>query len=370
MRILRILHVVTRSQRRGAELVALELAGELRLLGHGNDVLALFPGFDGRVDPELPALTRRKRTGPVARLEAAARLRPHLRRLAPDIVLAHGGTAAAVVALVRPRPGPRAVWQRILPFPRSIRGRVSRAGWRWVARRMDAAVALTADLAAELRDLGFTGPIWQIPNFRRPDRFEAIDRTEARARLHGALGLGTEAPLVGFVGHLVEQKRPEVAVAVLRDVHARGVPAHLVVAGDGPRRAALAAAARDAGLLDYVHLLGERRDVEWVLGGVDVLVLTSGSEGLPGILLEAAFSGCPVVSFAVGGIREMLGDDEAGMVVPDLDVAGMAGRVVDVLASQALQSRITAAARHRARRFTTPEAAERYLEHFRELTPG
>ena len=56
---MRILHLVTRSQRRGAELVAVELARGLDALGHTNQVLALGLGFDGSEDVDLPPLTRR-----------------------------------------------------------------------------------------------------------------------------------------------------------------------------------------------------------------------------------------------------------------------------------------------------------------------
>ena len=58
---MRILHLVTRSQRRGAELVAVELARGLDALGHTNQVLALGLGFDGSEDVDLPPLTRRVR---------------------------------------------------------------------------------------------------------------------------------------------------------------------------------------------------------------------------------------------------------------------------------------------------------------------
>ena len=59
----RILHLVTRSQRRGAELVAVELARGLDALGHTNEVLALGLGFDGSEDVDLPPLTRRSDGG-------------------------------------------------------------------------------------------------------------------------------------------------------------------------------------------------------------------------------------------------------------------------------------------------------------------
>ena len=138
--------------------------------------------------------------------------------------------------LVRRRGRPLVVWQRILGFPPRSGGRRRRLRWRAVVRRIDAAVALTPDLGDELRRLGFDGPVWAIPNFRVPEPFVAVDRKIAGAALRAELGVDDGVGLVGLVGHLIEQKRPDRALDVLRAIHALGEPAHLVVAGDGPLR--------------------------------------------------------------------------------------------------------------------------------------
>lgn len=269
-------------------------------------------------------------------LGAARRLRGHERDTASDVLVAHGGTAAAVAALAAParrRRGPLVVWQRILPFPPGRPRGLARRAWRWVARRMDAAVALDAGLAAELDALGFRGPIWTIPNFRQPDRFVTVDRHDAGARLRAELGVARDVPLVGFVAHLIEQKRPERAIDALARLRALGAGAHLVVAGDGPLRGAVERAAAAAGLEDVVHLLGERRDVEYVLGGVDVTIVTSDAEGTPGVVIEALMTGCPVVSFPVGGVPALLEATGAGAVVASSDVDALAQKAAELLHS-------------------------------------
>ena len=113
-----------------------------------------------------------------------------------------------------------------------------------MCRRLDAAVALAPEMEHELRALGFTGPVWTIPNFRDPERFVAVDRAAASTQLRAELGLSPEPALLGLVGHLIEQKRPERAARRLARVHAIGADAHLVVAGTGPLETAFVAAAR------------------------------------------------------------------------------------------------------------------------------
>src|SRR5689334_9834086 len=123
---MRILHLVTRSQRRGAELVAVELARGLDALGHTNQVLALGLGFDGGEDVDLRPLTRRVDGGLRALWLGAWALRKQLKRDPVDIVMAHGGRAVEAAVLVRRRGRPLVVWQRILGFPPGI--------WRPVSR--------------------------------------------------------------------------------------------------------------------------------------------------------------------------------------------------------------------------------------------
>ena len=58
-----------------------------------------------------------------------------------------------------------------------------------MCRRLDAAVALAPEMEHELRALGFTGPVWTIPNFRDPERFVAVDRAAASKQLRAELAL-------------------------------------------------------------------------------------------------------------------------------------------------------------------------------------
>ena len=140
-------------------------------------------------------------------------------------------------------------------------------------RGVDIAVALTEDLESEMRRLGFRRPVWLIPNSRRPERFIGLDRSAATATLRAEVGAAPGVPLIGFVGHLVRQKRPERALAVAAELRAMNRPAHLVIVGDGPMRAALEAEVTSRELQDLVTFLGHRPDVEAVLGGVEVALL-------------------------------------------------------------------------------------------------
>ena len=366
-RALRIVHLVTRSHRRGAEVFAQELAAASEAAGDEHDVHAIVLAVDGNEVPGLPPLVRTSRLGVRAYLQGSWRLRRILASEPADVVLAHGGWAALVVAFAVPSSSALRVWQRILGLPLEGWGRLRRGAWRMVARRFDGVVALTAGMEEEMRALGYEGPVWPIGNARDPKRFIAVDRVTASMALREEIGLGPDIPLLGFVGHLVDQKHPELAVEVLAEVRRQGHPAHLVMAGDGPRRAALQQRVDQHGLSEAVTLLGHRDDPELIFGGIDLVLITSRAEGIPGVAIEAQMSGCPVVTFLLGAVGDVVEDGVSGVVVPCADPLVMATSVVSLLADPPRLQAMSLASAPRAAGFTTTATAALYAAKFNEL---
>ena len=361
---MRILHVVGTSRRRGAETFALELAAALDARGHDDSLVALGPGPDGGSDPDLPALTSNHRIRPVATTDAVLRLRRHLDRAVVDVVLAHGAASARAAVIARRRDGPLLVWKRISP---GAWRPVQRRWWRAIARRVDAVVALTPQIKDEMRGLGYSGPVWVIRNARHPDRFVTVDRASEGVRLRRQIGIADDTPLLGFVGNLSREKRAERTLDVLARVLAQDQAAHLVVAGDGPLRAAFEQEVSARGLEGHVSSLGHRTDVERLFGGVDLLLLTSDVEGIPGVAIEAQMSGCPVVTFPTGGVREAVEDGVTGVVLDRPDTALMADEVLRLLRCPERRERLGGDGRRRADAFSTDRVADEYSARLDDL---
>jgi glycosyltransferase involved in cell wall biosynthesis len=109
-----------------------------------------------------------------------------------------------------------------------------------------------------------------------------------------------------------------------------------------------------------VVFLGDRRDIPEVLASMDVAVLTSASESLSNVLLEAMAAGLPVVAYRVGGNAELV-NDERGELLPAGDEEGFASAVLRLLASPAMRLQLGQNGRRFAQEsFSLPSILARY----------
>ena len=121
--------------------------------------------------------------------------------------------------------------------------------------------------------------------------------------------------LVGTVGRLNPVKDQSTLLRAFSRVHGGMADTALVLVGDGTLREALEAEAVALGIADAVRFLGDRGDVDVLLPGFDVFVLSSRSEGYSMALLEACAAGLPIIATDVGGNREIVRDGVNGRVV-------------------------------------------------------
>jgi len=112
-----------------------------------------------------------------------------------------------------------------------------------------------------------------------------------------------------------------------------------LLAGDGPLRQELEREARDLGLADSVRFLGDCRDVAAVHASMDVAVLTSDSESLSNVILEAMAAGLPVVAYRGGGNPELI-DEQRGALVAAGDESEFADTVLRLLSQPALREQL------------------------------
>jgi glycosyltransferase involved in cell wall biosynthesis len=343
-----LLHVVTDTDRRGAQVFAAELGRELADGGAVVRTVALTAGRHGGLPLDV--------LGP-SRLHPTT-LRSLRREMRDAVTVGFGSTTLPACTLTGRRPF---VYRSIGEIGRWATSRTQRA-WVGVAlRRASGVIALWEGAADDLsRAFGIDrSRIHVIPRGVPSGRFP-VPTPAQRQAARGALGVGDE-PVVLGVGALAPEKRLDLAIEAVAALP--GV--HLVLAGSGPLEGDLRAHA-DQVAPGRVHLLGQVDDVVPVLHAADLLVLTSATEGMPGVVIEAGMTGLATVATDVGAISDMVVPGRTGFVVPrDATAGAIADALRDALdASQALG---TAAQAHCLERFELSLVARRWVAMYDEI---
>ncbi|OPY61758.1 MAG: putative glycosyltransferase EpsF [Pelotomaculum sp. PtaU1.Bin065] len=153
------------------------------------------------------------------------------------------------------------------------------------------------------------------------ERFNVNDRS---IELRRSLGIADEEVVIGNVARL-EPVKDHSSLLKAFSILVRNCPrCRLILAGDGSLRRELERQTRDLKITESVCFLGMRNDIPSLLSIFDVFVLSSLSEGLPLVLLEAMAAKRPVVATRVGGNIEVVDDGVTGLLVPPNDADTLA----------------------------------------------
>ncbi|NQX92891.1 MAG: glycosyltransferase [Flavobacteriales bacterium] len=147
------------------------------------------------------------------------------------------------------------------------------------------------------------------------DRF-VVNSESHRSSFRSNYGIDQDEFVVGIVGRFAPIKNHELfleSIAIANKKATRPIKAVLV--GDGNRKEELVSMSQDLSIADQLIWTSWIEQIEEALPAFDAVVLTSKNEGTPVRLIEAQASGVPVISTDVGGVRDVILDEESGFVV-------------------------------------------------------
>lgn len=244
----------------------------------------------------------------------------HLRRtiaaFQPDVIHVHDSHALTLVATV--------AMGRKIAATRRVEFHIGRFG-SW--RRPDRIIAISEAVKKVLTADGIASDAVVVVH-------DGIDVDEVRQAgavpldIRRESGIPASAQIAVNAAALTGEKDHRTLIRAAHYARAQRPDLHWVIAGEGKLRESLAAEIERLGLGDRVHLIGHVDRVDALIAAADVFVLSSKSEGMGSVVLNALALGRPVVATMAGGIPEVLPPE---VLVPVEAAEALAQKVVEVL---------------------------------------
>ncbi len=339
---MKIMHVLAPAHAGGLERVVHALAIGHRQAGHDVSALAVVEAWNDD-HPFAGPLRREQIAVQPLVLPGRAYMREWrevgriLRRERPDVVHTHGYRTDVIAGAVARRAGIATV-STSHGFTRgSLRNRFYEHMDRRALRQFDAIAAVSRPIADELEGAGVDRQrIHVVPN-----AWSRLTPPVARAEAREALGLDANRVVLGWVGRMSHEKGLDIFIDALAQLKDLSFVACIV--GGGPEQAAQTARAKQLGLDQHVRWTGLVPEAGRYFGAFDALVLSSRTEGVPMVVLEAMSSRIPLVVPAIGGIPDVVTPDEA-LLVPAERPDALAAAIRSVITDRAAADQRAAAA--------------------------
>ncbi len=352
---MRIVHIITRLIIGGAQENTLQTCENQHLL-HGDEVTLITGPSDG---PEGSLMDRAMRGGfqvevvpslirkidPLKDWTALRRLTSLLKSIQPDIVHTHSSKAGIL--------GRRAAYRLGIPVVHTIHGASFHYGQstltyqsyiameKIASRWTDHFISVADDMTNEYIRAGIATPDrfttiysgFDVEPFLTPPRPPEVVRQE--------LGFSPDDIVVGKIGRLFHLKGHEFILQAAPHVVAANPRVKFLFVGDGILRSQFERQIAEQGLTEHFVFTGlvPPTKIPELMAAMDIAVHTSQWEGLARVLPQALLAGKPVVSYDVGGAREVIRNDETGYLLPRDSVDPLVNAIIELAGDPAKRQR-------------------------------
>jgi len=219
---------------------------------------------------------------------------------------------------------------------------------RWLAKKTFAVTAGSEDVKKDLIELD------RIPENKVILLPNSIDLSRVETQLNHCqakrlLGFTDDDIVIGTVGRAEKQKGHFILLEAFSKLLKRpdGKQLKLLLVGDGRLLSQLKETAKSLGISEKVNFAGNVTKLADIYRAVDIFTMPSLWEGLSLAMLEAMAAELPVVATDVGGARDVLGNDQWGLLVPPNETDALASAIAKLLDSPDLNAAIASAGKQR-----------------------
>lgn len=295
-----------------------------------------------------------------------------IKNFQPDVILANGGTARMYAAYAKKRLRKKKIcfllttriidsitFYRKFPFKQWIIKKI-------ILPEVDGAIGVGDNALKQYSEVyHYSKPGTSIPRAFRVGRFTNNEPKEA---VKERMKITKNKKIILFLGNITRQKRPDRFLRVFEKVHAQMPDTLAWMVGDGDLKKETQALAQNFGISNSVKLWGYQQNVEPFITASDLLFISSDTEGVPGIALEALYLEKPVVTTNAGDVAMVVQDGISGYVC-GLDEEDKQAEKILTLLQDEKKARMMGrkGKKHISDNFNLSHITDRYLGFFEEV---
>ncbi len=360
---MRILQLVTKRQYRGAEVFAATLSEELIKLGHEIYFVGLYENRKNVLSVSdainLDLIESKRWNFSLVLIYRLSRL---IKEIKPDIIQCNGSDTLkyTITASYFVTNSP-IIYRNISTISEWLNNSWTKKIYNSLFKRVDHVTSVGNE---SLNDLirTFNYPREKTSVIRRGIPLVEIDKVKANYLLHEELRLSTRDKVVMHVGNFSPEKNHIFLLRVFSELKKTHPNVKLACVGTGITFKEVQDQINEMNLKDTVFLLGFRKDIPQLLAGSLCFVLCSFVEGVPGVIMEAAVQRIPTVSTNVGGVSEVLKNDETGILIDNFDEVAFKDSIVKMVEEDDYRNYLAANAFRQVKEKFNPEKNAKFIE--------
>ena len=329
-------------------------------------------GFDHEIPIDIPVyiLNEEGKTlnmilplGPLSYLSALINV---MKTEKPDAILSFGSlfNGAVAIAAFIARISVPVVLNEVIHESSEISTHHGLSKWgrtlflRWSYPLASTIIAVSNGVALDLHDHFGLSPK-KIQTINHGIDLEQVRSLGRESVDHPWLSADRKEFVIVACGRFVPQKGFDILIAAMKEMPDN---VRLILIGDGEKKDELAQQIKKFNLERKIDLVGYDRNPYRYMTKADVFVMPSLWEGFSALLLEAISLGCPlVVSDCPTGPRELIGDNECGILVSPGDPLSLANGIKKLLSDEELRKKLSIVAIKRAEEFSARKSVNAYI---------
>ncbi len=336
---MKILQLVTKRQYRGAEVFAANLSMELIKLGHQIIFVGLYKNDTNIL--EVPGAVNidlvEKKEGSFS-IQVVQELRKTILETKPDVIQCNGSdTLKYMVAVSFLIPKTPILYRNISMISEWVSKGLKRHLYKKIFSRISH-VSSVGEEAIEDFIRTFNYPREQTSVIRRGIPLKDVGVNFHSEKLRTELGLESTDKIVMHIGNFSPEKNHEFLLDVFSGIKETYSDIKLVLVGTGITYQAVIEKIQNLGLKKTVFPIGFRKDISELLAQADCFALCSKVEGVPGVILEAGSQKKPSISTNVGGVKEVLINNETGYIIENFDKDEYTRKLIQLVSNKKLNS--------------------------------